>query len=862
MSSSTSGAGSGASANSEAVLRRARSMTTRGPYLGGSFGPRTPHGFDQPAHHPHHDVALAAPSVTPLPPPPAHPATAASPRDGECHTLVPLAVAPAETTTPYRTPPSPPAPRHRRSSHDAKPTGERMYLIDVGETERLILEQEDTDGDFQITVKDMGPKMMQLGSAGSAGFRKYDIRGTYVLSNLLQELALAKDVGRQFIVVAESTLNENPVTRLSRMIATHFWAGLTRAIDRKGMQVICQDPKNRSRDQSFKIYVPYEDHVGQAYYHEIMATTDWGLQVHVLPPDPTPEYVKTLDDHPGILSLALHRVWDPLANDRVWRGVPFIVPGGRFNEMYGWDSYFETLGLAADGKWDMGKHMVDNFAYQIHHYGKILNANRSYYLTRSQPPFLTDMARCVATHWAAALPHDTAARTAWLRRALLFAVREYYTVWTAAPRFDPATGLSAYRTTGIGMPPETEASHFTHILEPYAAARGVTVEKFTELYHMGAAVVPELDTYFGHDRAVRESGHDTTYRFERRCANLLTVDLNALLYKYEVDIADLIEAVGVAVDGADGLRIPVADAWRAKSGILARDDGLGDAGPVLPDLAAALGPAFADLWTNDAENTSVPAPLRASQACTWESSSVWRARAARRAATVTDLMWDADAGLFYDYDVAQGARSSYASVTTTWALWSGLATVDQARATVDLALPLFEELGGLVSGTEASRGAISMDRPNRQWDYPFGWAPHQMLAWRGLAKYGFAREARRLAYRWLYTITKAFVDFNGTVPEKFDVVTLNHILTVEYGNVGTDFKYVPREGFGWMNASYQVGLTYLDTGLRRKLGVLSPPDKVFAAELRESAAATAAAKAKLVVRGADGDGDGAESSSA
>ena len=58
-----------------------------------------------------------------------------------------------------------------------------------------------------------------------------------------------------------------------------------------------------------------------------------------------------------------------------------------------------------------------------------------------------------------------------------------------------------------------------------------------------------------------------------------------------------------------------------------------------------------------------------------------------------------------------------------------------------------------MSGTEVSRGEINLSRPNRQWDYPFGWAPHQMVAWRGLSLYGHIDFARRLAYRWLYTIT-------------------------------------------------------------------------------------------------------------
>src|SRR5262249_37321945 len=70
---------------------------------------------------------------------------------------------------------------------------------------------------------------------------------------------------------------------------------------------------------------------------------------------------------------------------------PYVVPGGRFNEMYGWDSYFIQVGLIRDAEIDLAKNTIDNFLYEVDHYGKVLNANRTYYLTRSQPPFLTEM---------------------------------------------------------------------------------------------------------------------------------------------------------------------------------------------------------------------------------------------------------------------------------------------------------------------------------------------------------------------------------------------------------------------------------------------------------------------------------------
>jgi alpha,alpha-trehalase len=87
-----------------------------------------------------------------------------------------------------------------------------------------------------------------------------------MLSNLLQELALARDYGRKRIVLDEARLAENPVDRLSRMIKNSFWNALTRRIDAEGLEVACADPKNRSREMRALIYVPHgEDAIAQYY---------------------------------------------------------------------------------------------------------------------------------------------------------------------------------------------------------------------------------------------------------------------------------------------------------------------------------------------------------------------------------------------------------------------------------------------------------------------------------------------------------------------------------------------------------------------------------------------------------------------
>jgi alpha,alpha-trehalase len=489
-------------------------------------------------------------------------------------------------------------------------------------------------------------------------------------------------------------------------------------------------------------------------YFSAVAAADAGLALKVrsLPRPATRDVTVSIDDHHGLLSLALDR-----ETDGSIRGVPFVVPGGRFNEMYGWDSYFESLGLLTDGRVDLSKAMADNFCYEIAYYGKILNANRTYYLTRSQPPFLTSMMRAVY----ARLPESDSSH-AWLEKVLRSAMKEYYEVWMGGDRLTP-TGLSRYYDSGSGPSPEVEPGHYDRVFARFARDRHVDARVFEEEYRSGRRVVPALDGFFRHDRAMRESGHDTSYRLEGVCADLVTVDLNSLLYKIEMDVAEVLDA-GFGGSLQAGERV--------------------------------------------------------------ERSSDWRERAEKRKAIMTSLMWDESRGEFFDYNYRTGKKQVYESATNLYPLWAGLATPHQADLLVTRALPLFEMPGGIVASTERSRGPLSPERPQRQWDYPNGWPPHQMLIWEGLRRYGHEGIAARLAYRWLYTIARNAADYNGTIPEKYDVVNRTHEVFAEYGNVGTKFSYLTREGFGWMNASFQVGLTYLDRGLREKLSALVPPEDI------------------------------------
>src|ERR1700747_1673542 len=139
----------------------------------------------------------------------------------------------------------------------------------------------------------------------------------------------------------------------------------------------------------------------------------------------------------------------------------YVVPGGRFNEMYGWDSYFIVRGLVEDKRIELARGMVENFFFEIEHYGAVLNANRTYYLTRSQPPFLTSMILAVYDAQKAAGKEDRA----WLERAYGYASRDYG-LWTREPHLAGTTGLSRYYDFGDGPAPESvkdETGHYRQV---------------------------------------------------------------------------------------------------------------------------------------------------------------------------------------------------------------------------------------------------------------------------------------------------------------------------------------------------------------------------------------------------------------
>ncbi|MEL1265375.1 trehalase family glycosidase [Pseudoxanthomonas putridarboris] len=419
---------------------------------------------------------------------------------------------------------------------------------------------------------------------------------------------------------------------------------------------------------------------------------------------------------------------------------PYVVPGGFFNEMYGWDSFFIVLGLVADGRAALARDMVDNFLYQVEHYGGVLNANRSYYLTRSQPPFLGAMIRAVLDDGSAF--KDKGEADAWLAHAYPLALRDHAT-WTRPEHRAGDTGLARYFDYGSGPVLEMrDAGYLRKVIEwlrahpdrdpgwLVAASERPDAAEAARLKDESCDVVASpvcrdawadghrlrADFYLG-DRAMRESGFDVNFHFGPFAGathHYAPVCLNSLLYAYEHDLAGFAQRLGKADDAARFER-----------------------------------------------------------------------EAAARKTAIDRYLWQPQSGTYADYDFVAGKHADDPYVTALYPLWAGAASPEQAAA-LRGKLALFEHPGGL---------AMSRDRSGAQWDAPFGWAPVNWLVVSGLDRYGFRDDAQRIARAFTATIDRALAH-DGTIREKYNMETGDADVQV---TVGYSDNVV---GFGWSNGVY------------------------------------------------------------
>lgn len=570
----------------------------------------------------------------------------------------------------------------------------------------------DLDGDGCITARD-AERARAINLRFAVDFQLAP--GVSVELASPERLAHAADVLAEEILGGRGDVHGLPVERMLerrtvvlRRLIDRGWDGLVRRADRfEQLNEALADMRVKSPDGRWRLYVPAADKQALKKLRPQAGRHGWEV-VALREPCEQADWQRLMRE-PGMAYLPK----------------PYIVPGGRFMQMFGWDSYFNGRGALASGRPELVRDMVENHVYALEHYGKIPNSNLSFHLSRTQPPLLPRLALEL---------HKVHPDRRLLQRVVKAAIHELENVFRSGPRATES-GLSRYKDDAEG-PDAEDLSAF------YGEQRPDNVE-----FHQ-------------HDRAIRESGWDMCHRFGTAIHHHEPVCLNSLLYQYELDLARILRLL----EGKTSLR-----------------------------------------------------------AAKYEKAARTRAR------TMRARFWDEERGLFFDHDFVTGSRSGYESLATFYPLWTGWASRKEAAA-VAAALPRFLQAGGLSSSSRASREAAGGE--DLQWDWPFGWAPHQIIAVEGLRRYGFHAEADQVAYRWLSMVLDIAGKHNGLVKEKYDVVRCSADVPVEYGNQGADRGpyMTPRSertlGFAWTNTSVLLLLEGLAPELREALDVGVPAERV------------------------------------
>jgi alpha,alpha-trehalase len=313
---------------------------------------------------------------------------------------------------------------------------------------------------------------------------------------------------------------------------------------------------------------------------------------------------------------------------------PYIVPGGRFREIYYWDSYFTMLGLKESGEAEMIENMIKNFAFLINSYGHIPNGNRSYYISRSQPPFF-----CMMVDLLAGIKGNAVYKT------YLPAMQKEYAYWMEGAdkikkgasfkrvvKLNDNTILNRYWDDAIS--PRQESYREDAEAAEAAANQLAMVIKMASPEALQKMLNDKKNAAYSHLRAGAASGWDFSSRWfsdEKTIATIETtgivpVDLNCLVYSMENIIAKALNTAGNKT------------------------------------LAAA-----------------------------------YLQKAEKRKAAILKYCWNEDAGYFFDYNKEAGRQNTIVTAAGMFPLFVKIASPAQAKLTAGTAEKMLVKDGGFVT---------------------------------------------------------------------------------------------------------------------------------------------------------------------
>lgn len=384
----------------------------------------------------------------------------------------------------------------------------------------------------------------------------------------------------------------------------------------------------------------------------------------------------------------------------------YIVPGGRFREVYYWDSYFTMLGLKESGETKLIESIIKNFSFMINQYGHIPNGNRTYYLSRSQPPFFCLMIELLADIKGADAYTD-----------YLPALEKEYQYWMAGAeklqagqavnrvvKLDDGTILNRYWDE-LDIPRQESYKADVETVGK-ASELFVASSTFRNEREKNRALEPFQKNLNRHLRAGAASGWDFSSRWFSDHQNITTihttdfipVDLNCLMYQMEM--------------------------------------------------------------TLQAAYSKMRAASPQTQAGYVSKAGEYGRKAAARKAAIEKYCWNDKEGFYADYDFVQKKISDQLTLAGMFPLFLKVASADHAGKEKNIVMEKLLRDGGLLTTGNTT---------GQQWDAPNGWAPLQWVAIKGCDNYGFLPEGYTLAERWVI-LNKAVYARTGKLMEKYNVV--------------------------------------------------------------------------------------------
>lgn len=386
---------------------------------------------------------------------------------------------------------------------------------------------------------------------------------------------------------------------------------------------------------------------------------------------------------------------------------PYIVPGGRFREIYYWDSYFTAQGLVHAGRSDMAINMLENFVDILNEVGCIPNGNRAYYHSRSQPPILALFYNLLENQLSEKQ-----------RAYIIDGLKKEYAFWMQGANKALSDGDKALSdgdkafSEDKALSDRNKASSETsrdHV-KTRAELRTVTMpcgavlnryfdpeptprpESYREDIETANNINADKGGFYQHIRAACESGWDFSSRWLEnpqqlesiRTTELLPIDLNALLASLEQTLSRVTEGKERAI--------------------------------------------YQDALTS-------------------------------RKQAINTYLYSAKKGGYFDCHFPSMTQTSVVSAAMTVPLFVNIASDTQAATVQHTLMNDLLKKGGVVTTTNTT---------SQQWDAPNGWAPLQFFAAIGMANYGFNDDATEIMQRFCTTVEDSFAN-TGALLEKYNV---------------------------------------------------------------------------------------------